>query len=114
MAKSHSYGGTSKHNLTSLCIMLIASQGLILPGETVIITLQILVTQQCAMDLNLGREKLEELVILHTERGQDHFLSVSGTYGMNLKQLYYLTRSYLKADFTKSAFSFFCKKHEHA
>ena len=86
MAKSRPDGGTSKHNPTSLRIKLIVSQGLILPGETVIITLQILVTQQCARDLNLGREKLEELVILHTERGQDHFISVSGTYGMNLKQ----------------------------
>ena len=33
-----------------------------------------------APDLNLGLEQIEDILVLHLERGKDYFLSVSGNY----------------------------------
>lgn len=59
-----------------------ATQGLVLPGETVEIAISAHVNGTTASQLNLGGTHLEDTLVLHTALGRDHFIAVSGDYGI--------------------------------
>lgn len=50
------------------------------PGATVDIDLEVFVNRSTAPDLNSGKEQIEEILVLHLERGKDYFISVTGNY----------------------------------
>ncbi|RUS19167.1 Endonuclease/exonuclease/phosphatase [Endogone sp. FLAS-F59071] len=54
--------------------------GILLPGENVQINFTALVDNVTAPALNSGRDKLEDMLILHLENGKDFFLLVDGSY----------------------------------
>ncbi|TDL27765.1 DNase I-like protein [Rickenella mellea] len=54
--------------------------GLILPGETMSIIITAFIDERTAAPLNMNPNRLDETLILHTARGKDHFVSVTGQY----------------------------------
>ena len=44
------------------------------------IELELFVNKTTATKLNSGEDKIEDILVLHLERGKDYFLSVSGNY----------------------------------
>lgn len=44
------------------------------------IELEVFVNRSTAPDLNSGKEQIEDILVLHLERGKDYFISVSGNY----------------------------------
>ncbi|KAF9928423.1 hypothetical protein FBU30_002381 [Linnemannia zychae] len=56
------------------------SVGMIMPGESVNITLTAMVDNDSAPLLNTGKEVMEDILILHLEHGKDYFITVSGSY----------------------------------
>lgn len=44
------------------------------------IDLEVFVNRSTAPDLNSAKEQIEEILVLHLERGKDYFISVSGNY----------------------------------
>lgn len=56
------------------------SKGFLTPGSEAQIELEVFVNNQTAGRLNSGEEKLEDILILHLDRGKDFFLSVTGDY----------------------------------
>lgn len=44
------------------------------------IELELFVNKSTATKLNSGEEKIEDILVLHLDRGKDYFLSVSGNY----------------------------------
>jgi len=54
--------------------------GMVIPGEKFKIRLCILINNTWAPDFNLGRDKLEDILILHLEKGKDYFVSIWGQY----------------------------------
>lgn len=44
------------------------------------IDLEVFVNRSTAPDLNSGKEQIEDILVLHLERGKDYFISVSGNY----------------------------------
>lgn len=44
------------------------------------IDLEVFVNRSTALDLNCGKEKIEDILVLHLERGKDYFISVTGNY----------------------------------
>jgi len=70
------------------------TDGLLLPGEAVDITLTVRVDKKTAQLLNLGRELLDDVLVLRVENSGDFFVSVAATflrscYGMSLEELIY-------------------------
>jgi len=66
--------------------------GIMFPQETTKITLSVFVDKDSASALNTGADKLEDVLILHVNKGKDIFLTLSGTYqrscfGMSLDLL---------------------------
>ncbi|KAH9925009.1 DNase I-like protein [Epithele typhae] len=57
-----------------------AMTGLVLPGETVQITLTADVDAALASQLNVGQTRLEDTLVLHTAHGREHFIAISGDY----------------------------------
>uniref|UniRef100_A0A8C4ZMP3 phosphoinositide 5-phosphatase n=1 Tax=Gadus morhua TaxID=8049 RepID=A0A8C4ZMP3_GADMO len=55
-------------------------KGFLAQGAEVDIDLEVFVNRATAPDLNLGLEQIEDILVLHLERGKDYFLSVSGNY----------------------------------
>lgn len=55
-------------------------KGFLAEGGKVDIELEMFVNRSTATALNSGEEKLEDILILHLERGKDYFLAVSGNY----------------------------------
>jgi hypothetical protein len=49
-------------------------------GERIKITFTVLVDDNAAEVLNMGSDKLEDILILHLENGKDYFVSISGAY----------------------------------
>lgn len=49
-------------------------------GGSVDIDLEVFVNRSTAPDLNCGKEQIEDILVLHLERGKDYFISVSGNY----------------------------------
>ncbi|KAH9266737.1 hypothetical protein BASA84_000989 [Batrachochytrium salamandrivorans] len=54
------------------------STGTLIPGGKIYIDITILVDKVAASKLNAGKDHLEDILILHTENGKDHFLTLSG------------------------------------
>lgn len=55
-------------------------KGFIAQGGTVDIDLEVFVNRSTAPELNSGREEIEDILVLHLERGKDYFISVTGNY----------------------------------
>jgi phosphatidylinositol-bisphosphatase len=58
-------------------------QGLLLPDESVTVSLTIDIDCEMAAELNRFRPRLEVTLILHVGLGKDHFVPVSAKYGMS-------------------------------
>ncbi|XP_053310529.1 type II inositol 1,4,5-trisphosphate 5-phosphatase isoform X1 [Spea bombifrons] len=56
------------------------SKGFLTPGAKAEIELEMFVNNQSAAPLNSAEEILEDILVLHLERGKDFFLSVTGNY----------------------------------
>uniref|UniRef100_A0A8D2L6G6 phosphoinositide 5-phosphatase n=1 Tax=Varanus komodoensis TaxID=61221 RepID=A0A8D2L6G6_VARKO len=57
------------------------SKGFLLPGDwAVTVELELFVNKATATNLNSGEDTLEDILVLHLDRGKDYFLSVSGNY----------------------------------
>ncbi|KAK2500995.1 hypothetical protein MC885_007957 [Smutsia gigantea] len=56
------------------------SRGFLLPDSAIEIELELFVNKTTATKLNSGEDKIEDILVLHLERGKDYFLSVSGNY----------------------------------
>ncbi|KAF6109164.1 inositol polyphosphate-5-phosphatase B [Phyllostomus discolor] len=56
------------------------SRGFLLPESSIEIELEVFVNKTMATKLNSGEDKIEDILVLHLDRGKDYFLSVSGNY----------------------------------
>ncbi|KAK1895470.1 Type II inositol 145-trisphosphate 5-phosphatase, partial [Dissostichus eleginoides] len=56
------------------------SKGFIANGGTVDIDFEVFVNRSTAPELNSGQEQIEDILVLHLERGKDYFISISGNY----------------------------------
>ncbi|KAI7828526.1 Endonuclease/exonuclease/phosphatase [Gamsiella multidivaricata] len=54
--------------------------GMIMPGESAKLHITVMVDNESAPLLNTGKEKMDDILILHLEHGKDYFISVSGSY----------------------------------
>ncbi|XP_017897412.1 PREDICTED: type II inositol 1,4,5-trisphosphate 5-phosphatase isoform X3 [Capra hircus] len=73
----------SKPNEESYCkqwLRASPSRGFLLPDSSVEIELELFVNKTTATKLNSGEDKIEDILVLHLDRGKDYFLSVSGNY----------------------------------
>ncbi|KAM6967589.1 type II inositol 1,4,5-trisphosphate 5-phosphatase [Aplochiton taeniatus] len=55
-------------------------KGFICQGGNVDIDMEVFVNRSTAPELNSGQQQIEEILVLHLERGKDYFISVSGNY----------------------------------
>ncbi|KAM3872832.1 type II inositol 1,4,5-trisphosphate 5-phosphatase [Diretmus argenteus] len=55
-------------------------KGFLTQGGRVDIELEVFVNRSTAPELNSGRQQIEDILVLHLERGKDYFVSVSGNY----------------------------------
>uniref|UniRef100_A0A8D0AA32 phosphoinositide 5-phosphatase n=1 Tax=Sander lucioperca TaxID=283035 RepID=A0A8D0AA32_SANLU len=55
-------------------------KGFIAQGGSVDIELEVFVNRSTAPELNSGKEQIEDILVLHLERGKDYFISVIGNY----------------------------------
>ncbi|XP_045901502.1 type II inositol 1,4,5-trisphosphate 5-phosphatase isoform X2 [Micropterus dolomieu] len=55
-------------------------KGFIAQGASVDIDLEVFVNRSTAPELNSGKEQIEDILVLHLERGKDYFISVTGNY----------------------------------
>ncbi|XP_030013053.1 type II inositol 1,4,5-trisphosphate 5-phosphatase isoform X2 [Sphaeramia orbicularis] len=55
-------------------------KGFIAQGGSVDIDLEVFVNRTTAPDLNSGKQEIEDILVLHLERGKDYFISVTGNY----------------------------------
>ncbi|XP_076008790.1 type II inositol 1,4,5-trisphosphate 5-phosphatase isoform X2 [Genypterus blacodes] len=56
------------------------SKGFIAQGARVDIELEVFVNRSTAPELACGQQQIEDILVLHLERGKDYFISVSGNY----------------------------------
>uniref|UniRef100_A0A2K5C8P7 Type II inositol 1,4,5-trisphosphate 5-phosphatase n=1 Tax=Aotus nancymaae TaxID=37293 RepID=A0A2K5C8P7_AOTNA len=56
------------------------SRGFLLPDSHIEIELELFVNKSTATKLNSGEDKIEDILVLHLDRGKDYFLPVSGNY----------------------------------
>ncbi|XP_034410022.1 type II inositol 1,4,5-trisphosphate 5-phosphatase isoform X1 [Cyclopterus lumpus] len=55
-------------------------KGFIAQGGSVDIEFEVFVNRSTAPELNSGKEQIEDILVLHLERGKDYFISVTGNY----------------------------------
>ncbi|XP_014463409.1 type II inositol 1,4,5-trisphosphate 5-phosphatase isoform X1 [Alligator mississippiensis] len=55
-------------------------KGFLLPDSEMTVELEMFVNKSTATNLNSGEDKLEDILVLHLDRGKDYFLSVTGNY----------------------------------
>ncbi|XP_051920456.1 type II inositol 1,4,5-trisphosphate 5-phosphatase isoform X1 [Hippocampus zosterae] len=55
-------------------------KGFIAQGASVDVDLEVFVNRATAPDLNSGEQEMEDILVLHLERGKDYFISVTGSY----------------------------------
>ncbi|XP_047454117.1 type II inositol 1,4,5-trisphosphate 5-phosphatase isoform X2 [Mugil cephalus] len=55
-------------------------KGFIAQGASVDIELEVFVNRSTAPELNSGKQQIEDILVLHLERGKDYFISVTGNY----------------------------------
>ncbi|XP_067305482.1 type II inositol 1,4,5-trisphosphate 5-phosphatase isoform X1 [Pseudorasbora parva] len=56
------------------------SKGFLAQGASVDIDLEVFVNRSTAPELNSGLQQLEDILVLHLERGKDYFISITGSY----------------------------------
>ncbi|XP_034029951.1 LOW QUALITY PROTEIN: type II inositol 1,4,5-trisphosphate 5-phosphatase [Thalassophryne amazonica] len=56
------------------------SKGFVTQGASVDIEFEVFVNRSMAPELNSGKQKIEDILVLHLERGKDYFISVTGNY----------------------------------
>ncbi|XP_063311083.1 type II inositol 1,4,5-trisphosphate 5-phosphatase isoform X3 [Pelobates fuscus] len=71
------------------------SKGFLTPGSEAEIELELFVNNQTAAQLNCDEHGLEDILVLHLDRGKDFFLSVTGNYlhscfGSSIQMLCYM------------------------
>ncbi|XP_052529011.1 inositol polyphosphate 5-phosphatase OCRL isoform X3 [Tympanuchus pallidicinctus] len=54
--------------------------GYLEPNESVDISLDVYVSKDSVTLLNSGEDKIEDILVLHLDRGKDYFLTISGSY----------------------------------
>jgi len=54
--------------------------GILMPREATEITLTVFVDKDAATELNCGRDNLDDVLILHVDKGNDMFLTLGGNY----------------------------------
>ncbi|XP_018769716.1 inositol polyphosphate 5-phosphatase OCRL isoform X1 [Serinus canaria] len=55
-------------------------EGYLEPDESTEISLDVYVSKDSVTLLNSGEDKIEDILVLHLDRGKDYFLTISGTY----------------------------------
>ncbi|XP_042194463.1 type II inositol 1,4,5-trisphosphate 5-phosphatase isoform X2 [Callorhinchus milii] len=55
-------------------------RGILPQGGTIEIELEVYVNKSTALKLNTQEDKIEDILILHLDRGKDYFLAISGNY----------------------------------
>ncbi|GMH76240.1 hypothetical protein TrLO_g4041 [Triparma laevis f. longispina] len=90
--------------------------GMLIPGESMTINFSINLDNKTAQQLNLGRESLDDIIILRLENGRDHYLTVSGKYarscfGMSLRDLVVIGEPVRDLPLEPEARAEFEKKH---
>ncbi|XP_035167424.1 inositol polyphosphate 5-phosphatase OCRL-like isoform X1 [Oxyura jamaicensis] len=55
-------------------------EGYLEPNESVDISLDVYVSKDSVTLLNSGEDKIEDILVLHLDRGKDYFLTISGSY----------------------------------
>ena len=66
---------------TNICkpwIWVSPTNGMLLPGEKILISITVLVDNRTAPKLNKGNDQLEDILVLHLVNGKDLFILVSG------------------------------------
>uniref|UniRef100_A0A8C1KJL4 phosphoinositide 5-phosphatase n=1 Tax=Cyprinus carpio TaxID=7962 RepID=A0A8C1KJL4_CYPCA len=56
------------------------SEGVLDPNETMEIFLEVYVSKDSVTLLNSGEDKIEDILVLHLDRGKDYFITVAGNY----------------------------------
>ncbi|XP_028315444.1 inositol polyphosphate 5-phosphatase OCRL isoform X4 [Gouania willdenowi] len=56
------------------------SDGFLEPNETLEIYLEVYVSKDSVTLLNSGEDKIEDILVLHLDRGKDYFITISGNY----------------------------------
>ncbi|KAF7660888.1 hypothetical protein LDENG_00273710 [Lucifuga dentata] len=56
------------------------SDGFLEPSETLEIYLEVYVSKDSVTLLNCGEDSIEDILVLHLDRGKDYFLTISGNY----------------------------------
>ncbi|XP_041068375.1 type II inositol 1,4,5-trisphosphate 5-phosphatase isoform X2 [Carcharodon carcharias] len=55
-------------------------KGILIEGERIEIELEVYVNKFTALSLNMGEDRIEDILILHLQRGKDYFMSICGNY----------------------------------
>lgn len=55
-------------------------EGVLDPNETMSISLEVYVSKDSVTLLNSGEDRIEDILVLHLDRGKDYFITVSGNY----------------------------------
>uniref|UniRef100_A0A8D0HFU7 phosphoinositide 5-phosphatase n=1 Tax=Sphenodon punctatus TaxID=8508 RepID=A0A8D0HFU7_SPHPU len=81
-------------------------EGYLEPNETVDISLDVYVSKDSVTLLNSGVDKIEDILVLHLDRGKDYFLTISGNYlpscfGTSLEALCRMRRPIREVPVTK-------------
>ncbi|XP_048414214.1 type II inositol 1,4,5-trisphosphate 5-phosphatase isoform X2 [Stegostoma tigrinum] len=71
------------------------NKGILSEGERIEIELEVYVNKFTAPSLNMGTDRIDDILILHLQRGKDYFLAISGNYlpscfGSSLQALCYM------------------------
>ncbi|KAG1954443.1 inositol polyphosphate 5-phosphatase OCRL isoform X2 [Pimephales promelas] len=56
------------------------NEGVLDPNEAIEISLEVYVSKDSVTLLNSGEDKIEDILVLHLDRGKDYFITVSGNY----------------------------------
>ncbi|KAL9837023.1 inositol polyphosphate 5-phosphatase OCRL isoform 3-T3 [Geothlypis trichas] len=81
-------------------------EGYLEPDESAEISLDVYVSKDSVTLLNSGEDKIEDILVLHLDRGKDYFLTISGTYlpscfGTSLEALCRMKRPIREVPVTK-------------
>ncbi|KAJ6663265.1 hypothetical protein lerEdw1_010401 [Lerista edwardsae] len=81
-------------------------EGYLEPNETMDISLDVYVSKDSVTLLNSGEDKIEDILVLHLDRGKDYFLTISGSYlpscfGTSLEALCRMRRPIREVPVTK-------------
>ncbi|XP_061103820.1 inositol polyphosphate 5-phosphatase OCRL-like isoform X2 [Conger conger] len=72
-----------KFNDTQYCKPWLSAEpcdGFLEPNETLEISLEVYVTKDSVTLLNSGEDSIEDILVLHLDRGKDYFITISGNY----------------------------------